>query len=102
MLGLEMRFHQAMLDIYMTAKEECHYNATRFLQMVSETGGLATARVLLTKEVPSDGFTALWDCGRLDLSVEANVLRPEFAALFTKDEKRTATLRLEEIGYKPG
>ena len=40
---LELDFHKAMLLIYKNAKEECEYNATRFLQMVSNDGGLKTA-----------------------------------------------------------
>ena len=44
---VERRFHRAMVGIYETAKRELGYNATRFLQMVSEQGGLVTARQLL-------------------------------------------------------
>jgi hypothetical protein len=41
---VERRFHRAMISIYETAKRELGYNATRFLQMISEQGGLAAAR----------------------------------------------------------
>ncbi len=37
---LERRFHRAMIAIYEKAKREAEYNATRFLQMVSQLGGL--------------------------------------------------------------
>ncbi len=102
MTELEVRFHRAMIGIYERAKEECGYNATRFLGMVSERGGLATARTLLATDKPSDGFTALWECGRLDLTVEAFVLKPEFATLFTEGEKNVAKRRLEDYGFKFG
>ena len=62
-----------MTVIYETAKRELGYNATRFLQMISEHGGLATARQLLWSDKPSDGFTTLWSHHRLDLTVEAHV-----------------------------
>jgi hypothetical protein len=100
MTDVEIRFHQAMIGIYEMAKEDCNYNATRFLQMVSERGGLKTARTLLATSRPSDGFTALWECGRLDLAVEAYVLKPDFAELFTDEEKAVAKQRLEEYGYR--
>lgn len=100
MTDLEMRFHRAMVGIYESAKDECNYNATRFLQMLSERGGLATARALLATSAPSEGFTALWLCGRLDLTVEAHVLKPEFATLFTEEEKAEARHRLKEHGFK--
>ena len=41
-------------------------NATRFLQMVSEIGSFEAARRLLAAPAVSDGFTALWERGRLD------------------------------------
>lgn len=96
----EARFHQAMLDIYQTAKRDFNYHATYFLRMVSEYGGLEAAKRLLATSKPSEGFTSLWESGRLDLSVEAHVIRPEFRPLFTDAEIATATQRLEDLGYK--
>ena len=95
-------FHDAMLEIYERAKTECHYNASRFLQMVGEKGGLETARYLLHASGVSDGFTALWECKRLDLTVEAYVLKPEWQGLFTQDEIAVAGKRLSDLGYKAG
>jgi hypothetical protein len=96
---LEIDFHKEMLDIYRNAKEECGYNATRFLQMVSNDGGLKTAQKLLATSEPSDGFTVLWEHGRLDLTVENLVLKPKFQVLFTSAEIDKAKTRLEEYGY---
>jgi hypothetical protein len=44
---IERRFHRAMISIYETAKRELGYNATRFLQMISEHGGLTTGDTIL-------------------------------------------------------
>ncbi len=84
--SLEINFHKEMLGIYHKAKEECGYIATRFLQMVSNEGGLRTARKLLATAEPSDGFTELWANHRLDLTVEFLVLKSEFRPLFTDQE----------------
>ena len=92
-------FHRAMIDIYTTAKRECGYNASRFLQMINEKGGLATAKQLISKPGGTDGFTILWEHHRLDLSVEATVLKPEFRALFTDEEQKLCRDRLEQFGY---
>jgi hypothetical protein len=97
---LERRFHRAMVSIYETAKRELGYNAIRFLQMLSEQGGLATARQLLWSDTPSDGFTTLWDRGRLDLTVEAHVLSDEFAPLFSETDRERARARLEAYGWR--
>jgi hypothetical protein len=64
-------FDQEMLGIYQRAHSEANYNATRFLQMLHEQRGLETARILLHSANVSEGYTALWDRGRLDLTVEA-------------------------------
>jgi hypothetical protein len=89
-----------MAQIYVRAKSEAGYNATRYLQMVSEVGGLETARRLLASSGVSDGFTHLWERKRLDLSVEALTLEAKWAALFTDVERQTARDRLAEYGYK--
>jgi len=44
----------------------------------------------LRKDEVSDGFTTLWELRPLDLSVEAYVLRPEYAPLFTEEERGIA------------
>jgi hypothetical protein len=91
----ERRFHQAMMEIYQTGKRELGYNATRFIQMVAEDGGLATARRLLWSDHVSDGFETLRSHGRLDLTVEAHVLKEEFAGLFTDKDRERARNRLQ-------
>jgi hypothetical protein len=82
----EQAFHLAMISIYNRAKRDLGYNASRFLQML-DLGGLAAARQLLHAPTVSDGFTTLWERHRLDLTVEAHVLKPEFQHLFTEDER---------------
>ncbi len=84
--NLERRFHAAMVEVYRRAKQETGYHAGYFLQMLSERGGFATARHLLQASTVLDGFTTLWERHRLDLTVEAVVLRQEFAPLFTLQE----------------
>ena len=94
MADLENRFHTDMLRIYEDAKRECNYNATRFLVMVHERGGVGAARQLLAASTISEGFVRLWEMGRLDLTVEALVLRSEYEALFTESERAIARSRL--------
>jgi len=100
--ALQEQFHRAMVDVYERARREAGYNASRFLAMVSEVGGLEAAHRLLKATDPSEGFVALWSKGRLDLSVEAQALRPEFVALFGSDELERARKRLDAVGYKVG
>ena len=99
MNDLETQFDRAMFGVYDSAKRKCNYNATYFLQMLHKHGGLETARRLLASGNAAHGFTVLWECGRLDLSVEAQVLRAEFAPLFTPEEREIARSRLADYGY---
>ena len=66
---------------------------------MSDRGGLATARYLLHASGVSEGFTALWERRRLDLTVEAVVLQERFASLFSDEERKIARDRLAEYGY---
>ena len=99
--NLEGKFHQAMVRVYERARDEANYNARYFIQMVSESGGLGAAQRLLASSAPAHGFTSLWEAGRLDLSVEATVLRPEYSSLFSHQELRVARRRLGEYGFEP-
>lgn len=94
------RFDESMRDIYTRAVREANYNPTIYLRMLSEHGPLDTARRLLAATNPSAGFVTLWEKGRLDLTVEALVLTPEFQQFFTEDELDTARERLERLGYR--
>lgn len=78
---LEQRFDAAMLETYERASRELAYRATRYLQLLRRRGGPDTARYLLASRVTSDGYARLRDAGRLDLTVEALVLQPEFEPL---------------------
>ena len=96
---LEKDFAEAMRDIFLRAKSEVGYNATYFLQMLSTQGPIETARRLVTSTKPSEGFTALWERGRLDLTVEAHVVQDRFQPLFTEAEREAAHQRLAQYGY---
>lgn len=87
-----------MVAIYEVAKRELGYNASGFLQMVSEQGGLVPAGQLLWSGRPSEGFNG-GPITRLDLTVEAHVFRPEFAALFTEDDRERAVTGPYVMGF---
>lgn len=98
--ALEAEFDAAMLDIYRRAKADADYTATRFLGMVVDRGGLSTARYLLNAPTVSDGYSALWQRGRLDLTVEAMILERKWWPLFTKAERQIAVKRLRDYEFK--
>src|SRR5258708_5394902 len=100
--NLEQRFDDAMMDIYRRAKSEVKYNASRYFQMLTEHRGVGTARILLHSDTVSEGYTALWERGRLDLTVEALIYEhSEYHSLFTDEERGIARRRLEDYKYPP-
>lgn len=51
MESLEKRFNKDMNQIYQLAKKKLNYNATRFMQLVSERGGVQAAKQLISKDL---------------------------------------------------
>jgi len=98
--ALAVQFDALLLAAYVEANRSYRYNATYLLRMLDELGGVETAKRLLASENPAAGLTTLWECGRLDLSVEAKVLLPEFAELFAEEERAVAKQRLKAFGYE--
>jgi hypothetical protein len=98
--SLVAQFDEEMLNIYRRAKLEAGYNASLFLHMLGEHGGLETARILIHKDRVSDGYTALYLRGRLDITVEA-VIRdnPKWHTLFTSKELEICDERLRSYDY---
>ena len=72
------------------AKIECGYNPARFNQMIARYGGVGTAKRLIVNALQtgkiSEGFTKLCLCGRLDLTMEDSVCKPEYQTLFYPEE----------------
>ncbi|MDD3417209.1 MAG: hypothetical protein PHY47_24975 [Lachnospiraceae bacterium] len=99
MESLEKRFNEDMKQIYQRAKKELNYNATRFMQLLSEKGGVQAAKQLISKDGGTYGFEVLWENHRLDLSVEAHVVKTEYRELFSKEEIEKCRNRLIEFGY---
>lgn len=110
---LEQRFHDDMVGIFHRAGEATRkerpdgsvvrgYWASYFLRGVRNHGGVAYAHQLLRAEGTTDGFKRLTEEGRLDLTLEALVLRPEYAMLFSEKERQIAASRLARAGYEPG
>ena len=87
---IAFQFENELKDKMLRAKKECQYNPTRFNKMLSQYGGVDTAKHLIASGMvsgnPSDGYTTLYLCGRLDLTMEHSVCKPEHQSLFTTEE----------------
>lgn len=98
--SLEKEFDGKMLDLYKRALSEAGYKANRFLDMLYRHRGLETARLLINASHPSEGYTALWERNRLDLTVEALIHdHPLWHPLFTSEEIEKCRKRLDQYHY---
>ncbi len=99
-----------MIDIFRLAGEATRkfrpdgsvvrgYWAIYYLRGVRNHGGRDYAKQLLRKVGTTPGFERLRNEGHLELTVEALVVRPEYASLFTDAERRIAADRLADAGY---
>lgn len=99
MKPIERDFHDAMRSIA-EQSEAAGYRPSVFLQMLSRLGGLETAKRLINSPGVSDGYTRLWQMGRLELSVEAVVHEnTRWHELFTAEEHKVCRKRLSDYNY---
>ena len=95
---LERQLRGAFNDAHTTAISELGFGMPKLMQMVTAAGPTDAARKILPQV--TDMFTKLFTHRRLDLSVEAIVLRETFRPLFTEDELRLASERLRESNFQ--
>lgn len=77
----------------------CHTNLSDVRRMVLQTGAVAAVRAVLGQGHPSPAFDELRRLGRLDVSMEALVVRDPYRPLFIDEEVTTAEWRLRENGF---
>jgi hypothetical protein len=93
-------FDEAMHGIYHRALSEAGYKASIFLNMLFAHRGVETARRLIHSPNVSDGYTALWERKRLDLTVEALIYdNDKWHPLFTPEELAICRKRLRQYEY---
>jgi 5-methylcytosine-specific restriction protein A len=79
--------------------EALGYPPSYFRRMLGTMGGAATARELLAKGKPSEGFVRLFELGRLDLTLEALVVETQWRELIDPVLVQMAERVLKQSGY---
>lgn len=95
----EAKFEDILRGKAARAKSELRYPATKFLSLLEKQGAFATARKLIARS-PTEGFTELLLKKRLDLSIEAVVIEPEWRGFFDEKLVSKAERLLSESGYE--
>jgi hypothetical protein len=92
------RFFGELLQLCDAWEREIEYVDSRWRRLVKEKGATEAVRQLLAKPRVSTAFARLEASGKLELTVEYLILRPEWAPLFTFLERDLAQARLFEHG----
>jgi hypothetical protein len=106
--GLEEAFHERLLEALSEVKLYTRAGLSQTLRRIQTDGGLKVAKQLCRRKEgddvlarfvnqPGQFFRAAERAGRIDLSIEAIVLEPRWAPLFTQEELKAATERLARL-----
>lgn len=79
--------------------ERLKYYPNRFKSMLDADGGFDTVNRILTSGKPSEGFTKLWELGRVDLTCEAIIVETKWRSRFSSDLIAKAEKLLREVRY---
>ena len=97
---LQNKFNQEVFEAVEESKK-IGYIPTRFIQMLQQANNNAVEVVqrLVIKEATS-GLEKLWEKGRLELSMEAIMIKPEYNELFSTEIVDVCKKKLKKFGYK--
>lgn len=79
--------------------EKLKYRPTTFKRMLDQHGGFETVNRVLASGKPSEGFTKLWELGRLDLTCEAIIVESKWRRHFDANLLAKAEKLLGEMRY---
>ena len=99
MTDLEKKFSEEWMKKAEEAQGMDDYNAARLLKNIQERGVVLVARRALERNGCSENFELLKKNRRLDLSMEALIVKGEYGTLFEDDEVNQCLALLCECGY---
>ena len=103
---LQNKFNAEVIDSLAEIKrlnqsKKLNYTPTRFIQMLHKEHDNAFELVerLVSKDITT-GLQELWRNKKLELSIEAIVIKPEYNGLFSVEIINTCKRKLKQLGYK--
>ena len=97
--ALEKKLQEEIIKNCNIAEKEYESKMTRFLLNIEKFGVVRTIQEILRKGRTSDCFDKLVKANRIDLTMEAVIVKPKYAELFTDDEVNSCYDLLCEYGY---
>ncbi|MDD4842827.1 MAG: hypothetical protein PHU31_00630 [Anaerotignum sp.] len=99
MTALEKKFSEEWMKKAEETQGMEDYNAARLLKSIQEHGGVSVAKRALERNGSSENFEVLKKNNRLDLSMEAIMVKGEYGAFFEDDEVNQCLALLCDCGY---
>ena len=99
MVALEKKLQQEVIKSCEIAEKEYGCNMTRFLETIDRFGIVRTAQEIFRKGRTSDCFNKLAEARLLELTMEATIVKAQYAELFTDEEVNYCYDLLCEKGY---
>jgi len=91
--------YAAELSLAFEAMRLAGYEPAALRKLVSAAGARKASQLVADLPDPTEAFLALNRLGRLDLSVEAHMTKPECVGLFESASTAAAHARLVRYGY---
>ena len=97
---LQNKFNEEVFKSIEKMKKEV-YVPTRFIKMLHQfkNDAVEVAQRVVAKNA-TIGIEKLYEKGRLDLSMEALIIKPEYKELFSSQVINICTRKLKQLGYK--
>jgi len=89
------------VQLWHRCERDLHFTPTWLRKMLPRVGGVETARRYVCTTATESELGQLWRAGSVNESVEALMLHPRFARLFTGTERREAQRRLDAYRANP-
>ncbi|MEA5057115.1 MAG: hypothetical protein VB047_06110 [Anaerotignum propionicum] len=99
MTDIEKIFSEEWMKKAEQAKGLEGYNSAKLIKEIQQYGGVSVARRALSRNGCSDNFEILKKSKRLDLSMEALIVKGEYGSLFEDDEVNQCFALLCECDY---
>ena len=97
---LENKFNEDVLESIKKIKKEV-YTPTRFIRMLHQhnDNAVEVVKTLVAKDT-TIGIEKLYEKGKLELSIEALIIKPEYKPLFSEEIINICSRKLKKLGYK--
>lgn len=96
---LEKKLQQEIIRNCEIAEKEYGCKMTKFIETIERFGIVRTAQEIIRKGRTSDCFSKLVEKGEIKLTMEAIIVKPQYAELFTDEEVNACYELLCENSY---